>query len=91
MLRFGGLPGDSAFGADDFKDALRRSGYDGMRDLAAMWLDHKYGHLLAMDPESPGAKVEWARVQGVRQFLRWVEERRVELLRAADGEFLSSP
>ena len=86
MIEGGRLPGDLSVDEHEFREALRRTGYDGLVHLASIWLDCKYAHLLSCEPGTDYATLELARAQGVSRFLRWIEERKRELDEGRDAD-----
>lgn len=72
------LPGAQRFDPKDFMDTIRRVGFADMQELAASWVDRKMGQLLALPPTDDSIPVLLAKVQGVTEMLRWVDDMRQE-------------
>lgn len=80
------LPGDNKLDPVEFLDITSRLGFDALHELAAVYLDVKYAALLSSPSGDDMTKYSLARAQGVREFVRWIEETRDEVRELMERE-----
>lgn len=79
------LPGDNKLDPVEFLDITSKLGFEALHELAAVYLDVKYAALLSSPSGDEMTKYSLARAQGVREFVRWIQETRDEVRSAMEN------